>query len=789
MADSMSELNSDEYELSTIHESVTSDSHTGSSSSLPEYPPYATTDMLGRYIPEADPDHPRAISLLRKLSKRATMLRIQLGLAASVAILNTVVWIWATATHHLDHRGVGTLFTGDCTTTSTTNSLVHLLLNGLSTLFLGTGNYCMQILVAPSRADLDSAHSSGDWLEVGVLSFRNIFRLRPRRLVLWLALGAISTVLHLVWNSTVFASLPFTIFVGAITTSDFQWATDNWNASTTQGSIRPMNSTDHERIYDLQGRARNFTWLDKLSCLKLYVDPLNTTSDVILVAKNLTSAQNNGSSLVQGWINGLTSWDYANFWVCGGAQKDHAHQNDYCTLDWALSLASNWTIATWEAPHYQEVEIDYCLIGGQADNKQRCGFHFSAPAMSAVSICTLIGCVLIFLVGRTQKEHLMVTLGDAISTFLENPEPLPSDEVTIDDRRLHASFLKRIISGRTNTIVSPKPAPWSPYSSISWFHAMSRQRWLVSYTFFLAGFAPVVFCLIYVLISLSNQGISISPSELWKQGLGQPKGFALIQGPWRVGSSFSDFAQQVLFTNGLQLLVSCAYMVFNNILSRQLVADEWVRLLTPEEKKPLRVSQPRGLQRSTYMLSMPFKYSVPTMVLFIALHWLVSQAIFLVQTTVYQSGPASSRVPEKDNSRIGFSAIGILLVVAMLMLLILGLLVHSAVRKYRDVPFGFPRLGTCSAGISAVCHAPTGDRDAHLFPVRMGVVTKGQVLGPGDDADWLIMSTYIGLQAPQRGSVIVQPLEEKLRKHDIVRASGDLDEEGLLAERQRHSLR
>jgi hypothetical protein len=110
--------------------------------------------------------------------------------------------------------------------------------------------------------------------------------------------------------------------------------------STTQGSIRSMNSTDHERIYDLQGRARNFTRLDRLSCLKLYVDPLNTTSDVILVAKNLTSAQNNGSSLVQGWINGLTSWDYANFWVCGGAQKDHVHQNDYCTLDWALSFAS-----------------------------------------------------------------------------------------------------------------------------------------------------------------------------------------------------------------------------------------------------------------------------------------------------------------------------------------------------------------------------------------------------------------------------------------------------------------
>jgi hypothetical protein len=71
----------------------------------------------------------------------------------------------------------------------------------------------------------------------------------------------------------------------------------------------------------------------------------------------------------------------------------------------------------------------------------------------------------------------------------------------------------------------------------------------------------------------------------------------------------------------------------------------------------------------------------------------------------------------------------------------------------------------------------------------MGVVRKGKELRPGDNAHWLTMSTYIGLQAPQTGSVIVQPLEEKLRKHDIVRASGDLDEEGLLVERQRHSFR
>ncbi|KAL4914503.1 hypothetical protein BDW62DRAFT_204519 [Aspergillus aurantiobrunneus] len=769
----MAEVDAAKYGFSTVETALADDSRSSSSYTL-EHLVYATKAMLGRYIPEADPDHPRSLSLAGMLSKRTTMLRIQMGLAASVAVLNMVVWVWATATHDIDRRGVGTFFTGDCGSATTISSAAHLLLNGLSTLFLGAGNYCMQILAAPSRADVDVAHAQGDWLEIGVLSFRNLTKFPSRRVALWIGLGVISTVLHLVWNSTLFASVPFTIFDGAIATSDFLWATDRWNASTTEGSMRPMKTSYEERIYNLQDSARNFTRLDKLSCRELYVNSLKTTGDVILIAKNLTSAQNNGSSLIQGWINGLASWDYANFWVCGEGTRDGSLPSDYCTRDKAMSLADNWTIATWEAPHYQHVEIDYCLIGDQAANDQRCGFHFSSPAMGVVSVFTLVGSILIFLVGRTQKGNLMVTLGDAISSFLEEPEPLDKQKTDTQSAQLQSCFVNRF-RGRRNQTVSPKSTAWLPRPSISWFHAVSKRRWILSYTFFLLGLGFVVSGLIVVLVSLSNQGIPISISEICKQGLGQANGFALLQGPWESGLSLTDFTKQALFTNGLQLLVSCAYLVFNNILSRQLVADEWVRLLNPQDKKSLRVSEPRGLQRDSYMLSMPFKYSVPMMVLFIALHWFVSQAIFIVQATVYQAGSAGVRMPEKDNSRIGYSALGIVLVVAVLVLLFCGLLAYSAVRRYRDVPLEFPGLGTCSNAVSAVCHPPKGDSEAYLFPVRMGVV-KQQTSGQ-DGAGRLTMSTYVDLREPQEGSIIVQPVKEKLYKDHITKDSGYCDEE------------
>ena len=199
-AANMSESSTEEYELSGVHESTADGSPSPRpSSSIPEYSPYATKAMLGQYFPEADPNHPRAITLLRKLSKRGTMLRIQLVLAISIAVFNTMFWIWAGVTHDVDHRGVGTLFTGECSSTKSINSVSHLLLNGLSTLFLGAGNYCMQLLAAPSRPELESAHAVGDLLEIGVLSIPNLLKLPSQRLVLWAALGAISTALHLVW--------------------------------------------------------------------------------------------------------------------------------------------------------------------------------------------------------------------------------------------------------------------------------------------------------------------------------------------------------------------------------------------------------------------------------------------------------------------------------------------------------------------------------------------------------------------------------------------------------------
>lgn len=107
------------------------------------------------------------------------------------------------------------------------NTAAHVILNLGSTLFLGVGNYSMQVLVAPTRREADKRHEKGKSLDIGIHSFRNLRWIAWKRVIIWAFLGAIATVLHLFWNSLLFHSLPFRAFPVAVVTADFQTANDS----------------------------------------------------------------------------------------------------------------------------------------------------------------------------------------------------------------------------------------------------------------------------------------------------------------------------------------------------------------------------------------------------------------------------------------------------------------------------------------------------------------------------------------------------------------------------------
>ena len=99
------------------------------------------------------------------------------------------------------------LYEGSCSLVKNIDIVSHLLINGLSTLLLGASNLCMQLLAAPTREEVDGAHSKKKWLDIGVPSWRNLKSISRTRRLMWCILGLSSVPLHFMYVDSPFTLL------------------------------------------------------------------------------------------------------------------------------------------------------------------------------------------------------------------------------------------------------------------------------------------------------------------------------------------------------------------------------------------------------------------------------------------------------------------------------------------------------------------------------------------------------------------------------------------------------
>jgi hypothetical protein len=107
----------------------------------------------------------------------------------------------------------------------------------------------------------------------------------------------------------------------------------------------------------------------------------------------------------------------------------------------------------------------------------------------------------------------------------------------------------------------------------------------------------------------------------------------------------------------MQVVVSFLYLAYNALATCMLVSDEWSRFTS--HRKSLRVTHPRGIQRSTYFISMPYKYGVPIMFANTVLHILISQSMFIVSTIAYY--PNFIEDPANSYTVTGYSTSAIII--------------------------------------------------------------------------------------------------------------------------------
>ena len=126
--------------------------------------------------------------------------------AIVVLFINVGLTIYAaTNPEYKMERGIGTLYEGGCDKSRAIGIWIHLGINALSTLLLSGSNYTQQCLAAPTRSEIDAAHAKRRWMDIGVPSVRNLFRIKPERMSLWIAIEFTSIPLHLLY---VFITIP-----------------------------------------------------------------------------------------------------------------------------------------------------------------------------------------------------------------------------------------------------------------------------------------------------------------------------------------------------------------------------------------------------------------------------------------------------------------------------------------------------------------------------------------------------------------------------------------------------
>lgn len=267
---------------------------------------------------------------------------------------------------------------------------------------------------------------------------------------------------------------------------------------------------------------------------------------------------------------------------------------------------------------------------------------------------------------------------------------------------------------------------------------------------------PAAYLLRLGIIDFNN---AYGEKSIWEYNLGEVSTATVLTG-LDLHATPNGIFSMVFMANVPQLLISVAYFMYNGLLTCMLSAVEYDNYAI--ERKPLRVSWPRGAQRSTYYLSLPYRYSVPLLIVSAILHWLVSQSLFFVEIV-----PFDLHGVAQDGEEVvtcGYSPVAIIFAIIVgASLLVVAILL--GMRRFRSQ---MPLAGQCSAAISAACHPMTTAGGNHaLKPVQWGEVGRLSVhssfsnqirgypefpdvpFGSGGDAQWQISKISLDMDSSE----------------------------------------
>ncbi|KAE8407621.1 hypothetical protein BDV37DRAFT_290332 [Aspergillus pseudonomiae] len=676
---------------------------------------------------------------------------ICLHAAAAILVLNILLTIIAASRAQQSSRSfeAETIFEGSCAKAKRWSTGFHILINVLGTILLGASNYCMQCLNAPSRKDVDRVHAHGKWLDIGTPSVTNLRVMSWVQIIIWCLLVLTSLPFHVLYNAAVFSALSSNAYGIVVVPPDGRIGSAN---STTGACYKGLMGKDVGQVQTMY-QEKELEFLSKEDCIKTYGVAFLSNRRTLLLVTNNNSVSSPGLLVGIGSLPAPVNDNQNPFdWMCSGPRSDlhgdFGSGTTQCLQSALLKHVNDWSVSaepfsysdivvtgtdfaftgwnytelqysssppldimalgaflrskapfntvndtlgfiqsqSWNNPSFesqlnvymsdslcatysrtlpvlspQYYSVDYCL---SEKVEERCRVMYSPAICLLVIVCNAIKVVCILFTIRLRRKELLFTVGDAIASFMEYPDRTTLGRCWVD-RKKAKCLVCLTFGGAIVTAIA--------YNSV------------VNY--------------------LPNARIS----TVWSLGFSEARPETML----RSLATYNLLAMVVL-SNTPQVILSSLYYLINGILTCMLASAEYTSYSV--RRQYLRVSWPEGQQRSTYFLSLPYAFSIPTMAISAILHWLLSESIFYVR--IYQYDAAGTLDETNTISTCGISPIAMIFTLSLAGLA----LVILAGLAFKRFPPRMPLAGNCSLAISAACHPPLGDEDAALKPLMWGEV-------------------------------------------------------------------
>lgn len=238
---------------------------------------------------------------------------------------------------------------------------------------------------------------------------------------------------------------------------------------------------------------------------------LTTTPDVLLVTESDASTENQTVS----WA----SFDYSDYrtpysWICTDTSPILRNNEPPCDIAKAQRNADQWTI--------RSMRVDHCLT---RISPSHCKLQFSQAILITVLLMNAAKFAVMAWTYYFQKDMTLVTLGDAVASFLIIADDLTVSRCLMSKRDVAHGPLRwrlKAVSGEdTNTAKRPNthplPQTYSGNASRRWFLAASAKRWSVTIALIIAALI-----LVAILPRLGTTSYSLqSEAQAFRLGFGK----------------------------------------------------------------------------------------------------------------------------------------------------------------------------------------------------------------------------------------------------------------------------